>query len=336
MAFAAGTHPTLLDIAKANAADGIVELIDETINSHPELLLLPARTIKGINYKTLVRTGLPTVGFRDANEGYAASKGTYENRLVETFIFNPRWEADKAVADRYEDGPEAYIAQEAGAIMEASMQALAEQFYYGRGTSTQCGLATTTVKGDAKGFFGLLELSEAAGLTVASNNLLIDGGGTTADTGTSVYMVKTGPAHVNWVWGNGGNLEVDDAVTERILDGSNNPFTAYVQEMLAYPGLQVGSVYSFGRIGELTEDASCTLTDAHLANLYSRFKTAFKPDVIFMTRRSQRQLQDSRILATGGTVLGDGAPVPFPTSWNTIPIHVTDAISDAEEIGKIS
>ena len=26
-------------------------------------------------------------------------RGTYENRLVETFILNPRWECDKAVAE---------------------------------------------------------------------------------------------------------------------------------------------------------------------------------------------------------------------------------------------
>ena len=336
MAFAAGTHPTLLDIAKANAADDIVALIDETIQSHPEILLMPARTIRGINYKTLVRTALPTVGFRNANEGYAASKGTYENRLIETFIFNPRWEADKAVADRYEDGPEAYIALEAGAIMEASLQALCSQFYYGRGTSTQCGLGTTTVKGDTKGFFGLLELSEALGLTVAGNPLLVDAGGTTADTASSVYMIKTGPLHVNWVWGNNGNLDVDDAVTERVLDASNNPFTAYVQEMLAYPGLQVGSIHSIGRIAELTEDSGLGLTDALLAKLWAKFRTAFKPDLILMSRRSQRQLQQSRIMATGGTVLPDGAPVPFPTSWENLPIYTTDSISNAEAIGIVS
>lgn len=335
--------PTLLDIAKANAADNVVGLIDETIRAHPELAVISARTISGLNYKTLVRVTLPTVAFRDANEGSTPALGTYENRLVETFILNPRWECDKAVADRSEDGPEAYIALEASAILEAAMQHLAEQFYYGRGTATTCGLGSTTVKGDAKGFFGLLELSEAAGLVVqvpssaTGNVLLVDAGGSTADTGSSVYMVRSDPKHVNWVWGNEGSLEVEAPRIERVLDSGSKPYTAYTQELLAYPGLQVGSIWSFGRIGEITEDATCLLTDIDLANLWSRFPAAFKPNMILMSRRSQRMLRDSRIMATGGTVLPGGEPVPFPEYWGPgVPIHVTDAISDAEEIGKLS
>jgi len=329
--------PNLLDIAIANEGDDVVGLIDEVANAHPEIMFVPARTIRGTNYKTLVRTVLPGVGFRDANEGYAATKGTYENRLIETFIFNPRWECDKAVADSSEDGPEAFIAMEAQAIMESAMQALSEQFYYGRGTSTVCGLGTTTVKGDAKGFYGLLELSEALGLAVATNPLLVDAGSASATKGSSVYMIRRGMQDVKWVWGQEGNLAVDPPTQERILDGSSNPFTAYVQEMLAYPGLQVGSIYSFGRIGELGITAGTdTLTDAHLAEVYSKFPGGKKPDLILMTRRSQWQLQSSRLIATGMTILPDGQPVPFPTSWENIPIAVTDAISDAEEIGLLS
>ncbi|HXE53707.1 MAG TPA: hypothetical protein VN541_11855, partial [Tepidisphaeraceae bacterium] len=74
---------TLLDIAKANGSDPIVGLIDETTKAHPEISMVAARTIKGLNYKTWVRTGLPTAGFRQANQGVASSKSTYENRLVD-------------------------------------------------------------------------------------------------------------------------------------------------------------------------------------------------------------------------------------------------------------
>lgn len=336
MAYTAAKNPTLLDIAKANAADGTIELIDETVKAHPELTVMPARTIKGTSFKTLVRTGLPTVGFRNANEGYAHSKGVYENRLVETYIFNPQWACDKAVGDASEDGPEAFIALEAGGIMEAAMQALASQFYYGRGTATTCGLGTTTVKGDAKGNWGLLELSEAAGLVVSATNLLVDAGGTTADTGSSCYMVRSGPKHVQWVWGLNGQLSIEDTIVQQVLDASSNPFTAYTQEMLAYPGLQVGSTLSFGRIGELTEDAGLGMTDLLLAELFAKFPVGGKPDKIFMTRRSQRQLRDSRLTATGMTIMASGQPVDFPDSWNNIPIYITDSIVDTEEIGKLS
>ena len=96
---------TLLDIAKRNSADSAVGLIDEAITGFmPEIKFGAARSINGLNYKTLVRTELPSVAFRNANEGSTESKGKTVQRLVETYIMNPQWTADKAVADRSEDG----------------------------------------------------------------------------------------------------------------------------------------------------------------------------------------------------------------------------------------
>src|SRR5262245_59739482 len=114
-------RPTLLDIMKANGSDPVAGLIDEAARVVPEVsgfmqsgVQIPnvgqARTIRGRSYKTLIRTALPTAPFRDANEGVAAVKGTYENRTVETFVLNPRWECDKAVADSHEDGAQAFVA----------------------------------------------------------------------------------------------------------------------------------------------------------------------------------------------------------------------------------
>lgn len=315
--------PTLLDIAIANGSDAVVGLIDEVAKAHPEVsgmtfigaqqVQIPgvgaARTIKGISYKTLVRTGLPSVGFRHANEGTAAQKSTHENRVVETFILNPRFEADKAVADRFEDGWQAYLAMEGSAVMEGAMQTLASQFYYGTGTG-----------GNSKGFPGLIQAYD-------STNMVVDAGGSTADTGSSVWAVKFGPKNVQWVYGNDGQLELSEVTTERILDGSSNPYTAYVQELLAYPGLQVGSVRSIGRIKKLTADEGKGLTDDLIAALLSKFEVGVRPDAFFMNRRSLMQLQQSRT-ATNAT----GAPAPLPTESFGIPIAVTDAILSTEAL----
>lgn len=324
----AAVMPTLIDVAIANGTDKAVGLIDETLEAHPEIALIPARTISGINYKTLVRTVLPTVAFRNANEGYESVKATYENRLVETFIFNPRWECDKAIADRYEDGPEAFIALEASAIMEAAMQKLCECFYYGLTTAAASSRHATA--GDLKGFPGL---HDALGLSVAANQLTDAGDTGGGSTCSSAWMIKTGPKDVQWVWGNNGQLEVTDATVERVLEPNiaattAKPFSAYCQEMLAYPGLQIGNRYCIGRVGELgfTVAAKASeLCDDDLADLYSQFPTGSKPDMILMNRRSLKQLQDSRT-ATNAT----GAPAPFPTSWEGLPIHITDAILNTE------
>lgn len=304
-------RPTLLDIAKANGSDAVAGLIEEATKAHPELTLGEARTIRGLNYKTLVRTGNPSVSFRNANEGVTATKGTYENRLVETYILNPRFEADKAVADKYEDGWQAYLSLEALGIMEAAMALLGKQFYYG---------ANTTYGGDAKGFPGLIDAHD-------STNMVVDAGGTTANTGTSVWAVKFGPKDVIWVYGNDGALELEDVRTETLYDSNSAPFTGYVQELLAYPGLQVGSLRSVGRIKKATEDAGKGVTDDLIAKLLEKFEVGIVPDVLLMNRRSLRQLRASRT-ATNST----GAPAPFPTEAFGIPIALSDSIASTEAL----
>jgi len=308
--------PTLLDIAVANGSDSVVGLVEEAAQAHPEITLGFARTIRGLNYRTLVRTAVPHgSGFRDANEGVVASKGTYENRLVETFIFNPRWECDKAVADVDEDGAEAYIALEAGGIMDGAFQDLCQQFYYGRDASF----------GNAKGFPGLLAAYDAT-------NMVVSAGGTTDAVNTSVWLVRFGPRQVGWVWGNGGELAMDDPRIESIIpDPAGAPtarMTAYVQELLARPGLQVSSLLSAVRIKLVNAtDAGKGLTDDLISSALALFPAGTSPDIILMNRRSRRQLQQSRV-----AVNPTGAPAPVPSEAFNVPIGVTDAIVNTETL----
>lgn len=319
-----GTRSTVLDIAKANGSDAVIGLIDETIKSHPELSLLPARTISGLNYKTLVRTGLPSgTTFRDLNQGVTVSKAEYVNRLVETFTFNPRWECDKAVADRYEDGAEAWIALEAEAQVEYGMIDLSRQFYYGNKVG---GFAA-----NSKGYPGLIDSYDPVNMTV-------NAGGTTANTGSSVWLVMSGPKAVQWVWGKDGLMEPSDVRKETLRDSDGNPFTGYVQEMLAYPGLQVASQRCVVRIKNLTADAGKGLTDALVAAALALFPVGWAPDLMLMSRRSRSQLQASRSVNVtiftgkdkpGGNVENTAA---LPTESQGIPIQTTDAIRDNEPL----
>ena len=68
---------TLLDIAKANGSDAAVGLIEEVMTYSPEVNLGAARTIKGLSYKTLVRTA----GSNVAMPGYL---GVRPNPIVGT------------------------------------------------------------------------------------------------------------------------------------------------------------------------------------------------------------------------------------------------------------
>lgn len=308
--------PTLLDILKANGSDALVGLVDETIQAVPEIKLVAARTIRGLAYKTLVRTALgsTTGSFRNANSGTAPIKHTYENRQVETFILSPRFEADKAVADRSEDGPQVYIATENSGIMQGEMQGLGKQFYYGAGNN-------------ALGHPGLINAYDAI-------NMMVDAGGTTAATGSSVWFVKFGPQGVQWVWGANGEFAMSPVRVESLIDPADatKKFPGYVSDMSAYPGLQVGSLQAVCRIKKLTADAGKGLTDAMISEALSKFPTGTSPDAVFMNRRSLLQLQKSRTPTTQ-----TGSPAPFPTgvvgiNGQTIQIAVTDAISSTESL----
>lgn len=311
-----GAYPTLLDIAKANGSDATTGLIDETISAHPEIVVGAARTIKGQNYKTLVRTQLPTAAFRGANEGAAVGKSKYENRLVETFNLNLPWICDKSVADRYEDGAEAFIALEASAIVEAGMVRMASQFYYG-GLPESNGCYAL---GDPKGFPGLLASYDDV-------NMVVDAGGTTDDEASSVWAVKFGPDRVQWVYGEDGTLDISPPLVFPMFDESGNPYTAYHQELLCYPGVQIGNERTIGRIKKITTDSGATLTDDMLYDLLALFPVGYRPDAIFMTRRSLKQLRASRT-----AVNVTGAPAPVPTEIEQVPIYPTDAISNEETL----
>lgn len=317
--------PTLLDIAKINGADGgLVELADEAARSVPEISGMAyagaklvkidgvgaSRDIKGTQYKTLIRTGNPTFAFRNAGAGVVPSKSTFENRLVECFIANARWTADKAVADACEDGAPAYIAEEAAAVLTATFMGLAAQFYYGRGTG-----------GHSLGHPGLVDSVDS--------DLVVDAGGTTASIASSLWAVKFGPRDVQWVLGGGGKLAVDDVRTETITDPADSTkfLTAYVQELLAWVGVQVKSKYSVGRIRDLTTDSGKGLTDALIGSLMSKFPVGVVPDALFCSRRSMEQLRASRT-ATSST----GKEADVPTDWQGIPIIRTDSILDTEAL----
>jgi hypothetical protein len=305
------SFPTLLDIAVFNGADGRA-LIDETIQAHPELLLGAAKRIKGQSYKTLVRTGLGNAGgsFRDANQGVSPHAHTHENRTVATYILNPRFECDKAVADRHEEGAGKYLALNALGTLEGEMQALAKQFYYG------------ATLGHAKGFPGLLQSYDAT-------NMVVDAAGTTDSVASSCWLVKFGELHVQWVWGEGGSFDFSEVRTESLPDPNDatKRLDGYVQTLLAYPGLQVGSRFSAVRIKKLTTDSGKGLTDDLIYQALEKFPSGIVPDVILCSRRSLRQLRGSRT-ATNAT----GTPAPLPAEVEGIPIRVTDAILNTETL----
>lgn len=311
---------TLLDVAKLNGNDAIVGLIEESVSFAPEVNLFPVRTIDGTGFKTLVRSGLPTVDFIAASSGIAASKSTFENKHFDCGLLGGRIEVWKHILDAPENGSPADIkAAESMGVMEAAMRKVGRQIFYGK-----------TALGSAKGFVGLVSFVDSS--------MIHDATGTTADTGSSVYFVKFGPQNVQLVMGRNGTMELSDFRVESLEDSDGNKGPGEVADLASWVGLQQASKYSVARVKNVTADSGKGCTDALLAAGLQLFPAGILPDAIFMSRRSRNQLQTARaaLVALRGQgkndIGGSMAYAPTPTDFEGIPIIATDSILNTEPI----
>jgi len=306
---------TLLDLAKLNGADPIVGLIEEVATASPEVTLIPARTIRGTSYKTVIRNSRPTVGFRAANEGTDPTKSNFTERLVECFILSARIEVDKAVAKGYEDGAEALQAIEAVGVMRAALSTVGSQTIYG----TSAG---------AKGFVGLQDL-----VTTFGTELVVDAGGTTAGTGSSVYAIKAGAQGVQYVYGNSTTFDLSPFREGDAVDANSKRFAAYIADLTAWIGFQCVNKYAVGRLKDATEDSGKGVSDAKIAELLSKFPVGERPTHLLMNRRSAYQLQISRTMTASTKQEAFTGILPgVPTESFGIPIIITDSIGNTETL----
>ena len=306
----------LLDIAKLNGSDTIVGLIEETLTYAPEVQILPARTIRGTTYKIASRVSYPGVGFRAANEGSTPTKSEFENQLIECYILSGAVQADVAVARAYEDGEQAWKDVESVGVMRQAMIELGSQVIYG-----------TSV--DSKGFPGLQAIH-----TAFNAGLVVDAGGTTGGTASSVYGINTDTQGVQLVFGAGTTFELGEWRIENV--GTSSVYPAHVANLTAWVGMQVGSKYSVGRLKDATADSGAGVTDAKLAELLSKYPVGYRPNYWLMNRRSAYQLQVSRSASSvqNGVKTSSGSEIfaPLPTESNGIPIVITDSILNDEAL----
>lgn len=314
---------TLLDIAKLNGNDMITGLIEENLTFAPELSVVPARTVKGTSYRTVARDTYPGVGFRAANGGVTYTKSTFLNRLHECYILSGNIRADVAIMTAYEDGPEAFKAIEANGVGKQALIDVGSQFFYGTAA-------------DALGFPGLQAFHTAFSTELTARGiapLVLDSGGTTASTGSSVYGVKFGNDGVQFIYGGGTTLTISDWFRQMVNDGTaGQDYLAECASLNAWIGLQAANPYSISRLKDNTAESGCKVTDAKLAELLSLSPVGYKPDAWFMSRRSAFQLQSSRS-STSNTSGAAGQPqAALPTESNGIKIVITDSLVDTETL----
>lgn len=310
----ANVYTSLADLVKINDMNLADLDVTDLLQDAPLLAALAADIASnGTEHKYLKETGAPVVGFRSANDG-RENKASADTLVTITLkILDASFAVDKALADAYRKGPEAYIAREGKRHLKAAFAAAEAQLISGTAA-------------DAGGFVGLCD---AATINAHNDAMVYNATGSAAGTGSSVIAIRTNDDgnDCTLITGNEGNVEMGESVVTRLEGATTGFYPAYFTPVSGWLGLQIGSAYSVGRICNLTAENDHTLTDDMIAELLALFPAARQPNLLVMSRRSRKQLQQSRT-ATNAT----GAPAPIPEEAFGIPIIVTDGMPNTQTI----
>lgn len=307
MAEAFNTLAGLIQINDRNLADlNVSNLLDDA----PLLKVLYAKTASnGTLHKYLRQTVASAAAFRAALDGVDNAASQDELVTATLQILDGSFHADVALADAYKGGRGAYLQREMFRKMRQIFSTVEKQVIYGVGN-------------DAAGFIGIHD----GVLTAIANAMVIEAttAGSTVDKQTSVYFLRHGDDDLAVVLGNDGKIVVEDEPTiQRVAGSSSGTFPALFVPVTGYIGLQLGSAYSTARICNV----ETALDDDDLYAGLSLFPSARQPNAIVMNRKAAKLLRQSRT-ATNPT----GAPAPFPTMLDNIPIIVTDSVKSTEAV----
>ena len=254
----ANDFPTVAD-SLADALDLSEAQVSDLEDAAPLVARLPAETSSnGTTHKYSKETAAPVVGFRAENVGRDFDHGADSIVTATLTILDWSWAADKAVADVWrKGGREAYIAMRGFRHVKAALKAYQDQLINGTGA-------------DSGGFNGFADASTVDAL---ADRMVVDAGGTTADTASSFWAIRVGIDDVSAVVNGDETIAVGETPVQNFVDGSGGNLPIYYTPGTTWLGCQVGSAFSLGRIVNLTEDSGKGLTDDLVYDLLSQFPT---------------------------------------------------------------
>jgi len=300
---------TLLDVAKSDLGIGY-PVIEEAVQMIPEIGIFPTDTIIGDTISLSVRTTKGTASFRYANEGTTPQKAEFESRVFQTGIVSEYINVDiQGVLNASRD-PGRFLLNQTVARTKDVLEHVAAQSWYGG----------TAMSSDTKAPPGLLAQSSAAATHV------LDATGSTAKT--SVWILELGQYSLDHVYGNDSAFSFSDwkEVTHQDANGDSlrvlqNWIEGRITPRLANKNAAI-------RVKNVGTDSGKGLTDILLAQAFQKAREiGMNPNAIFMTPRSQSQLQVSRT-----TYNPTGSPSPLPEEYFGVPIYSTINLSNAETV----
>ena len=319
MAESYNTLAGLVQFNDKNLADlNISDLLDQA----PLLRIMHAQPASQETlHKYLKQTTASSASFREPLAGATKTASADTLVTVTLKLIDGTFSTDVALANGYKGGRDAWLQLELARTMKQLMFTLERQAIYG--TKQQTGGGYLSASG---GFTGL---ANSTALDGTADDMVIAAGtaGSTADSQTSVWLIRHGMDDVSFILGNNGNFVVEEEPTiiEKVVNPGtdNTTYPAFYVPVTGWGGLQLGGAYSAARICNV----QTKLTDDDIYNALSLFPASKQPNAIVMNRASLKLLRESRT-ATNPT----GNPAPRPTEVDGIPIVVTDAVRSDEPV----
>lgn len=212
---------------------------------------------QGVSHRTTIRTGLPTVAWGQFYKGITQSKGTTAQVDDTTGFVEQLSTIDERLLEITKN-PNAVRLSEATATLEAIAQEVASTLIYGNDNT-----APEEFTGFAPRF---------SDLSAVNGGQIVDAGGTGADN-TSIWMVTWGDSqcHMLYPSGTAAGVSREDKGSQRVLDGSSNPYFAQEELFRQHAGLTVRDWRYVSRVANI--DAS--LLAAGSVDIYSFMRKAF-------------------------------------------------------------
>lgn len=352
--------PNLLEISQGREVPLSAGIFEAVNKKTPTLAAFDVRTTEDTKFLTLAQTELPTAsGFKNYNEGFGGGDPKFELREFDAKLLGAKVQFDLITANRWDKAHmksgRTWRQIKTESQMEAELKLMNRVLYYG-----------TVI--DPKGFPGMKQLtpwSVGNSLSLTADpgeddyiRTFVNAGGSTANTASSVYSIVFGEMDCQLVACNDGGGELftvtepryqhiapDPALPDQTLE--HEIFQIYgffglsVCGMNETPGSVVPTQYSLRRLGNLTEQDGCKLTDWMLEQLVKSHNDGVTPDLVTMNGRSARQWAESRKASTVTAFLGGpgdarnntvNLSIPIPDNFNGIPVVVDSAIKSNDAI----
>lgn len=356
--------PTALQIAQVRQTPFSMGLIMAIQDAHPLFSNFDFRTVDGYDFLSLALVERPNAAeFTTYGAGFDHTSAAYELRRFSTSLIGGIVKSELITEERWNQENSAvewdWFDIESEEKFKASIMGIERQMILGRSASAQ-------------GFPGAKELTPFESgnvITMAENGAkynyarsVLNAGGTTADTASSVYSFVFGEKQCQGILGGGATsgefLRIAEPRIQMLAPNSAEPTRLSdhkVAQMSGHIGLSVAGFnqqaegqaipvqYAIRRIANLTEDSGKKLTDAHMTKLSRMHGTGLRPSLYAMSERSGEQLAASRTPTAVNFLMGvsgDAAANTFntypepPADWRGTPIAYVDpsVIADDDAI----